>query len=191
VAARPAPRAPRQVSAFAGNKRWACRACALTHATRDAAEQCCTETGINSAYLAGGELLPPGHRTHAQVLTQLEQRMAELEKEAAKRKEAPPSKYPCATCKWLKESGSHHCTQPLIVGFGTSLPNMDYQLTNGVKLTGPYANWPTVNLCGREKALWEPVAPSPSLANALLTKRLGPSLVLILAGFLGLVVLLT
>lgn len=144
---------PRAVTAIGGEKRWACRACARTHAARHGAEQCCAET-VDPDWLAGGELLPRGHRTQREVLDQLEIRMAELEKEAARRKEAPPSKYPCATCKWRDEVFSHHCTQPLVKGFEKEVCNVDWQLVNCRGLGK--SNWPTAALCGIEKALWEP-----------------------------------
>lgn len=98
------------------------------------------------------QITPRGHRTPEQIREQLEARMAELEREAASAKVAKP----CDTCRW--KTDGFKCQQPLIIGFDVkSLPNVQWQLAalthEGGKLSD---NWPSVRLCGLEKALWEP-----------------------------------
>ena len=148
------PAAPRKVSGAHGTHRWACRRCALSHPTRGAALACCDHAAVPP------EPLPPGHRDHAEIIEQLDARMAELEQQARDRKEAPPSQWPCATCKWQHQIFSHCCAHPLVKGFDQDDPaNVDWQLQRCTSF--PSSNWPHTGLCGREKALWEPKAPSP------------------------------
>lgn len=149
--------APRAVTGMGGQPRWACRACGKSHATRARAATCCMDQVLHPPAVKGGELILPGHRTHEQVVEQLEARMQELEKQAAELKKIPPDPYPCAECKW---ADGHRCVQPLVKGFDPKLePNVDYQSEKGW-FPSP-RNWPNTLLCGREKALWEPNLPPP------------------------------
>lgn len=91
----------------------------------------------------------PGFRSHEEIVAQLEDRMAELEREAA----SPALMYPCKTCRYCDSFYDHKCAHPMVKGLGPEAkPNVDWQVQKDM---WPSNNWPTVKLCGPEKALWE------------------------------------
>lgn len=94
-------------------------------------------------------------RTQEQIEVELNARMRELEKEAARLPVAPKlPKAKCMTCRWTRSKdrdGLHPyvCTQPLVVGFETNRLKMPVVMK--------YHQTPTQHpLCGVENALWQP-----------------------------------
>lgn len=139
---------PRKVtSPVSGKARWACNVCGLSHSTRGIASACCE----NVVHIHG-------HRTPAQITAQLEARYAEMQEIY----NSPQMQFPCSTCRW--SVGGWRCSQPLIKGFDSEdPPAVDWQLKQFWGRPNLSDNWPTVRLCGIEKALWEPVPPKLGL----------------------------
>lgn len=85
---------------------------------------------------------PP--RTTEQIQRQLDERLSALEAEAAQ----PERLWPCKTCRFRGEY-SHHCANPLVLGFSKEATNWDwdkdYQFKDRLSA-----------LCGPEKVLWRP-----------------------------------
>lgn len=152
----PDPLAPAPRRSPLRSRSWACRACGKSHDTRARATACCADQVLHPPAVEGGELILPGHRTHEEVIEQLEARMQELEQQARALEKAPPSPYPCAECKWRAKWPSN-CEQPLVKGFEDKAMTMDWYLKNQIV---PRL-WESTALCGREKALWEPNLPPP------------------------------
>lgn len=93
-------------------------------------------------------------RTHEQIVADCEARFEELQREKERRDNDPLIQRPCKTCRWSIKT---RCKEPLVKGFDNyTPPNVDWQLKLGTLSN----NWPTVKLCGLEKALWQPV-PKP------------------------------
>jgi len=98
------------------------------------------ESYINTQRAGGIETrTPTSYRTPEQIMAQLEARLAEMERDAAK----PERVFPCSACRWL--DGRTRCKQPLVIGLGTWELNAEYG-----------GEWRHAKLCGPEKALWEP-----------------------------------
>jgi hypothetical protein len=80
-----------------------------------------------------------------------------MEVEGARRKADPMLLYPCTTCRHRDQHYDWECRNRLVIGFDDkAVPGVDWQVS---KDHFPSANWPTTQLCGLEKALWEPVPP--------------------------------
>ena len=95
-------------------------------------------------------------RTREQQIKDMEDRFAEIKAESERRANDPAIQMPCETCRWkaLKWSSLREgwqCTQPLVVGYSEEAlacwehPSRDYA-----------KYWEKAELCGPEKALWEP-----------------------------------
>lgn len=95
------------------------------------------------------------HRTQEKIIAQCEARYAELEREAA----SPHKQRPCKTCRFRAHPIFEHCTHPLIVGFGEPDWCYDKNRDRGFNLSN------RGNLCGPEKALWEP---KPTLSQRII-----------------------
>lgn len=99
--------------------------------------------GIANAYAPKPEPKPmQAMRTREEIMAQLEARYAEIEAEA----NSPRRQFPCASCRWADKFEAAWCHQPLVKGFGD---RVHMGMGEEISKTIP-------NLCGPEKALWEP-----------------------------------
>lgn len=90
-------------------------------------------------------------RTQEQIIAQCEERYRELvaiDEVRKAREKAEAERLKCAECRWLKYSNRRQ--QPLVKGFDIHYGPLCYDSTSSYNRERP------VELCGPEKALWEP-----------------------------------
>lgn len=90
-------------------------------------------------------------RTQEQIIAQCEARYRELvaiDEVRKAREKAEAERLRCAECRWLEYS--NRCQQPLVAGFDIDWGPLCYDSSSS------YNRERTVDLCGPEKALWEP-----------------------------------
>lgn len=87
-----------------------------------------------------------------EVLERIYERYDALEAEG----QTPLRLRPCKEClHGVVQYHDHHCTHPLVRGYDPYKPNVDWHIAHDI---WPSKNWPSVELCGIEKLLWEPIA---------------------------------
>lgn len=125
------------------NGRNVCPVCAISHETTVAARSCCAGKQAKPKKKASRTNVTPIRplRTPQEIQAQLEARYAEMEAEAERLRIHALTA--CGSCRWSKGAW---CNQPLVIGIKQDLVlNMDrYPQGAG-------------NICGPEKALWEPI----------------------------------
>lgn len=92
------------------------------------------------------------HRTHEEIMAQLERRYSELKAETERRAVDPVLLYPCKTCRFRSGSDTFpRCSNALVNGYDTeSKDAVDYLIKHETN------SLVRKHLCGPEKALWEP-----------------------------------